>query len=364
MVFATIQTHYQKVKAFLRKYESFFMPTLIIWGFIYHYLTFKLIPITDVLYLVFGYLGLATLTIIFMHTYDQGLISQKLRYVRLFVPLLLQFAIGSIIGGVFIFYWFSGSIFVSWPFILFVVVLIISMEFYKHYLEHPVVQFALYNFAAFLLLAVALPYFFTSINTVWFMAAGWASLFLVFGLVALLRKSPMIRDRMYKIISACVFVFIIMNVFYFLNYIPPVPLSIRDAGVYHNVTRSGNDYLVEGEPRTFMQKLTSQNTIHLAPGERAYIFSSIYSPIDLDTDIIHEWKFYDTSKKEWVSVSKVSFHLVGGRQEGYRGYSYKTYIPAGEWRVFVETPGGQVLGRLDFDVEQVAKVPALEQETK
>ena len=83
------------------------MPALIIWGFIYHYFTFKLIPITDVLYLVFGYLTLATLTIVFMHVYDMGKVTEKLRYVRLFAPLLLQFAIGSMIGGVFIFYWFA-----------------------------------------------------------------------------------------------------------------------------------------------------------------------------------------------------------------------------------------------------------------
>src|SRR3954467_871938 len=126
MVLARIQSQYQRVRAFYKKYESFFMPALIIWGFIYHYITFKVIPITDVLYLVFGYLGLATFTIVFMHVYDMGKITQKLRYVRLFVPLLLQFAIGSMIGGVFIFYWFSGSIFVSWPFILFIIVLIVG----------------------------------------------------------------------------------------------------------------------------------------------------------------------------------------------------------------------------------------------
>jgi hypothetical protein len=364
MVLASIQSQYQKVKAFYKKYESFFMPALIIWGFIYHYITFKVIPITDVLYLVFGYLALATMTIIFMHVYDQGLITHRLRYVRLFVPLLLQFTIGSMIGGVFIFYWFSGSIYVSWPFIVLVVVLIISMEFYKHYLEHPVVQFALYTFSAFLLLAVALPYFFTSISSVFFMLAGWISLFLVFGLVALLRRSPAIKDRMYRIITACVLVFLTMNVFYFYNLIPPVPLSIRDAGVYHSVSRSGNDYVVEGEPRTLVQKLIYPNTIHLGPEERAYVYSSIYSPTDLDINIVHEWKYFDPGQRRWLSMSKISFHLVGGRQEGYRGYSYRTNLQAGTWRVFVETPGGQVLGRYEFDVEQVSQPPVLVQEIK
>src|SRR6185503_5889640 len=126
MVLAAFQSQYQRVKAFYKKYESFFMPALILWGFIFHYVTFKAISIADVLYLVFGYMGLATLVIVFMHLYDMGKIPQLFRYVRLFSPLLLQFSLGSMIGGVFIFYWFSGSLFVSWPFIVFVVVLIIA----------------------------------------------------------------------------------------------------------------------------------------------------------------------------------------------------------------------------------------------
>jgi hypothetical protein len=364
MVLARIQSQYQKVRAFYKKYESFFMPALIIWGFIYHYFTFKVIPFTDVLYLVFGYLGLATLTIVFMHVYDMGRITHKLRYVRLFVPLLLQFAIGSMIGGVFIFYWFSGSIFVSWPFILFIIMLILGLEFYKHYLENPIVQFGLYNFAAFLLLAVALPYFFTSINPGLFMAAGWISLALVLVLSYFLRNAPAIAIRKNRILIVSILIFVVMNVFYFANLIPPVPLSIRDEGVYHDVVRSGSEYVLQTEPQTFWQKFTFVPTIHLAPGERAYVFSLVYSPTDLDTDIVHDWQHYDTSQNKWVSVSQVSFHVTGGREDGFRGYSYKTNVEAGKWRVYTKTPRGQILGRYQFKVESVAESPALVQEIK
>lgn len=340
------------------------MPALIIWGFIYHYFTFKVIPYTDVLYLVFGYLGLATFTIIFMHVYDMGYVSEKLRYVRLFVPLLLQFAIGSMIGGVFIFYWFSGSVFVSWPFIVLVVVLIVGLELYKHYLENPVVQFGLYNFAAFLLLAVALPYFFKSIDPGYFIAAGWTSLILTLVIVFVLRKSQAVVMHRNKITIVCLFVFVVMNTFYFSNLIPPVPLSIRDVGVYHGVSRSGNDYIVQAEPENFWQKLSFVKTIHLVAGDRAYVYTSIYSPTDLNTDVIHDWQHYDDTQKKWVSVSKVQFHVTGGRADGFRGYSYHTNIQSGKWRVYTETPRGQILGRYQFTVESVENPPAVVEEIK
>lgn len=357
----SVKSHYQKIKAFYKRYEHLFMPALILWGFIYHYITFKIIPIREVLYLVFGYLVLATATILFVNFYDAGKITQKLRYVRLFIPLLLQFSLGSIIGGVFIFYWFSGSIFVSWPFIAIVLIFIISIEAFKHHLEKPIIQLSIYYFGAYLLLAVALPYFFKSLSPWIFIAAGAISWLLVLFLTWLLAKhSQEIKKRKAKILISSIAIFAVMAFFYFDNLIPPVPLSIRDAGVYHNVSRDGANYAVEAEPQSFWQKFTFTPTIHLAPGEDAFVFTSIYTPVDLQTKIVHDWQHYDTAQRKWITMSKLSFSIIGGRQDGYRGYSYKTNMQAGAWRVFVETPRGQVLGRYQFNVQRVSQPPQLE----
>jgi hypothetical protein len=362
MPLLSVKSHYQKVKAFYQRYEKFFMPALIIWGFIYHYITFKIIPIKEVLYLVFAYLILATATILFVHLYDAGKISQRLRYIRLFIPLLLQFTLSSIIGGVFIFYWFSGSIFVSWPFIVIVIILIISIEAFKQHLEKPAIQFSLYYFASILLLAVAFPYFFNSLSAWMFIAAGITSFLLVLILAQLLsRYSEQIRNSKIKILAFSLLIFFATGLFYFFNLIPPVPLSIREAGIYHSVRRSGSGYVLEAEPQSFWQKMSLNPTIHLAPGEQAFVYTSIYTPTDLRTDIVHDWQYYDETKQGWVEASKLSFAVTGGRQDGYRGYSLKTNLAAGKWRVFVETPRGQVLGRIKFNVERVAEQPNLEQ---
>lgn len=362
MPILSVRSHYQKVKAFYQRYEKFFMPALIIWGFIYHYITFKIIPIEEILYLVFSYLVLATASILFMHLYDAGKISQKLRYIRLFVPLLLQFTLGSIIGGVFIFYWFSGSIFVSWPFIAIIIILVISIEAFKHHLEKPVVQFSLYYFASFLLLAVALPYFFSSLNPWLFVAAGALSMLPVLALTKMLGPhSPLIKQRNSRIFLSSALIFLVMGVFYYFNLIPPVPLSIREAGVYHDIRHSGSGYLVSAELQNFSEKLSLSPTIHLGPGEPAFVYTAIYTPADLRTDIVHDWQYYDENKKDWIDVSKLSFPVTGGRQDGYRGYSLKANLAPGKWRVYVQTPRGQVLGRFRFDIQRVSDIPPLVQ---
>ena len=53
-----------------------------------------------------------------------------------------------------------------------------------------------------------------------------------------------------------------------------------------------------------------------------------------------------------------------GRQEGYRGYSYKSNPTPGLWRVYTETPRGQILGRYQFNVASVEEPPAVVQEIK
>ena len=44
--------------------------------------------------------------------------------------------------------------------------------------------------------------------------------------------------------------------------------------------------------------------------------------------------------------------IAGGRDKGYRGYTFKQRVMPGEWRVDVETAEGRVIGRVSFRVEE------------
>ena len=155
-------------------------------------------------------------------------------------------------------------------------------------------------------------------------------------------------------------ILVFMNGLYFLNIIPPIPLSLREAGVYHRVTRAGQDYELSMEKESILQRLFFGKTIHVMKNSPVYIFTSVFSPADLNTEIVHVWQRYDENKKEWQTVNKLSFLLKGGRQEGYRGYSLSNNVVPGKWRVYVETKRGQVLGKISFTVKQVFSLPEIE----
>ena len=148
-------------------------------------------------------------------------------------------------------------------------------------------------------------------------------------------------------------IFTLMNLLYFANIIPPIPLSLRDAGVYHNVERVGGSYNVLAEDESWLQKLLPGQTVHVHNGDRLFVYTSIFAPAELNTTIVHRWEYFDAVEREWIDRGSFSYGIAGGRQDGYRGYSLKSSLREGKWRVYVETERGQVLGRVKFNVDIV-----------
>ncbi len=135
------------------------------------------------------------------------------------------------------------------------------------------------------------------------------------------------RGRMIRICIGAIFIAI--NALYFLNLIPPIPLSLQDASVHHAIARSTDgNYTVQSEEPGPLRFFRLVETVHAAPGEPIYAYSAVFSPTSLNTKILHEWQFYEP-KRGWTTLSRVELPVRGGRGGGYRTYSIKTGIMAG-----------------------------------
>jgi hypothetical protein len=76
--------------------------------------------------------------------------------------------------------------------------------------------------------------------------------------------------------------------------------------------------------------------------------------------IRHVWSRQDADRG-WLPTDRIEFEISGGREGGYRGFSFKRAVTPGKWRVEVETGDGRILGRIDFTVLAVeGKHPTLE----
>ena len=168
-------------------------------------------------------------------------------------------------------------------------------------------------------------------------------------------------------------VFIVVNGLYFSNLIPPLPLSLKDGDIYHSlVVNSPGNYTVTDEADNasglasvdFLARFFSlSQTVHVMPGDPLYAYTAVFSPTSLNTNVIHEWQYYDATSSAWVTRGRILLPVIGGRDGGYRTFSEETVVTAGAWRVDVETPSGQIIDRLRFNVVVQNAEPALETET-
>jgi hypothetical protein len=264
---------------------------------------------------------------------------------------ILQFFFGGLISAIIVFYFRSATLFVSWPFILLLILAFLANERLKRQFVRLSFQVALFFLSIYLCNIFLLPLIFHRLGSDMFLWSGLVSLALIsVFLYAVWKADPKKYMESRRMILVAVFsIFAIMNVLYFTNLIPPIPLSLKDDGIYHELYREDDgSYIGTYEDLGWKGIFTLYDPVHLRPGDRLYAYSAVFSPSSLDVTVVHEWQHYDEATGKWKTTGTVQLPIVGGRDQGFRTYSVSQGLAAGKWRVNVKTLQGQVLGRMHF----------------
>jgi hypothetical protein len=294
--------------------------------------------------------GLITL-IGWLHT---GQVSHpRLRRYREFYPLAVQFLLGSLFSAYAVFYFQSVSLTRTAVFFGLIVGLLLANELLRERLTSLPLLAGMYTFALFSFFIFFVPVLLAAMNRWTFaLGAGLSGLALAGVLVAIFLRAPD-RAGLVPCGLAGGGVLAVLLLLYWANWIPPVPLALRSGGIYHRAEKTGTRYRVEMvKPPRYLFWKKSEEVFYLRPGDRAYCFTAVFAPAELRTTLFHQWQRYDEKKGEWVQTDRMSYPVSGGREGGYRGFTYKQALSPGEWRVDVENPEGQLLGRLAFRVEE------------
>jgi hypothetical protein len=173
------------------------------------------------------------------------------------------------------------------------------------------------------------------------------------------------RENQRHLAIGIVGVFAVVNILYFTDIMPPIPLALKDAGVYHYVARtSAGVYEVAEETHNWYDFFRLYKTVHVEQGQPLYFYSAVFAPTRLSADIVHVWQYYNGVSGKWTDASKIKFPIYGGMDNGYRGYSEKISLMPGKWRVDVETDRGQTIGRTRFEIVYTPSAPPLTVGTK
>lgn len=348
-------------------YERYVSPLALITGFLID--NFLLLDRVDVLWgnvLIGAYLVIAALSILFINLVESGRWTHRWVLASApFIPVVMQFTFGGLFSGFLALYSRSAGMIVSWLFVIAIAALLVGNERFRRLYTRFVFQISILFTAIFLFLLYIVPVVLRQIGDWIFVLSGILSVIVMALFMWLLRKivPDVIRQNRANVLTSLMGIFVAFNVLYFTNTIPPLPLSLKEAGVYHGLTRAGNTYTLLAEPSPWYKKyLTNSSIYHRAPGESVYAFSAVFAPNGLETTIYHEWQRYDEELDKWINKGTLEFPIRGGRDGGYRGYTLKNDVPAGSWRVNVLTESGQVVGRVSFLVEDVpTKVPIVQE---
>jgi hypothetical protein len=347
-------------------YERYISPLSLVAGFLMDNLfLLRRVDLWTGDIMLFFYLTISALGIVLINALEAGRIRNSFLITNApLIPVIIQFSFGGLFSAYVSLYSRSASFAVSWIFVMGLAILLLSNERFTRLYTRLSFQIGIYSIVMFSFLLFYLPVVFHQIGDRMFVLASVLSL-IITGLLyyAVTRVAPKIarRERVLAL-RAVISVFVLFNTLYFLNILPPLPLALKDAGVYHAISHnSDGTYTLIGEYIPWYEPYLRYNTHYQAmSGEDAYVWSAVFAPSGLTVTILHQWQQYDTVHKIWVTTNTISFPITGGRDGGFRGYTAKSNITPGDWRVNVITDGGKLIGRVNFTVSTATSTPILQ----
>jgi hypothetical protein len=349
-----------KAQRWYQRYEKYAPLAAFIVGFLYDTLTLTRIDRWSDNLILLGYTLAAGGFIAITGRIEQGRMKDSwfARHLN-WVASGTHFFLGGLLSSYVVFYFKSAGVGKSLIFVALLVGLMLANEFFSHRLRNLKYLCAIYFFCCFAFLTFFLPVMTHIMNDAMFIASGILSLVLTGALIALIYPGRG-RDNQREILSLArlpVGIFVVLVFFYFINWMPPVPLALKEGGMYRSVKRVGDKYEVTyREPSWWQIWKRDERAFEYAPGDVVYCFAAVFAPTALSDRIIHEWQ-QKNADGDWVTRDRLGYAIVGGRDGGYRGYTLKRKLAPGEWRVEVKTVGGRLLGRIPFEVVAVKQSP-------
>jgi hypothetical protein len=357
----------KRIKEWYFRFERPISSISLIGGFVFDALTLKRIDLFwDNLWVLAHFIIIGACIVLINVRENIGEHTQAGTKAHFWLITTLQFFFGGLLSTFIVFYFRSGTLSVTWPFLLLLAAAFIANESLKKHYTRLAFQISLFFLSLFSFAIFIVPVLVHSIGPAVFVLSGLLSILALYFFLLCLHyfaKETFAKSRNIVIISVLA-IFLVTNILYFCDLIPPLPLSLKDGGIYHSLYRGTAGYVVTTEDQGPLGYFSTSETFHEVLGDPVFAYSAVFSPALLNTTIFHEWQKYDQATKKWLTFDRIKLAIVGGREGGYNTYSLEDNITPGEWRVNVKTASGQIIGQLRFTVIGVTAEPPLITETK
>ncbi|MES2964506.1 MAG: DUF2914 domain-containing protein [Bdellovibrionota bacterium] len=338
-------------KQTLHKYKKWEPAVFFVAGFTFD--AFLLHRIDDPLMLAHQavYLTIAAFLIAWDHFFEAGraTIPAKLTKIWSYREGFLHFILGTLLNVYTIFYFKSGTILNSVVFLALLGGLLFLNEVRPTKIPKHALRNALFGLCLISYMNIIVPIVVGAIGVIVFSVAIAAASLIHVGYTGLLKSRLDSQTIWREIRLPFVGIAVLYSSLYFLKILPPVPLSMKHIGIYHEITKAEGTYRL-GYTRPLWRFWESgDQTFEARPGDKIHCFVQVFSPTNFREQLFVRWQYKD-ERTGWTNSDAIPLSVVGGRAEGFRGFTVKENYQPGDWRVRVETSDGREVGRIGVRV--------------
>lgn len=352
------QAHRSSFYEYYEKHEQAFSIVFFILGFIFDMIMLERIDSP----LVIGQQGLYLLIIMavlmqmFFEQASPPRDPQNMFFLRRWFhdyrTAVIHFFIGTLLNGYTLFFFKSSSLVVSCVFMIFMILLLLVNESHRFKKSDLAFKFGILSLCFFCYFAYVIPIAAASIGTLVFllsMFVGCLPLVMLTWWIQIYRVQLFDRAKRQILIPMSIVLIGFLSL-YLVKLIPPVPLSLPFIGVYHSVERVPEGFKLGHERPWWKFWQNGDQDFRAHRSDRIYVFFRVFSPTRFSDQVMMRWYWKD-NKLGWVMQDAIPIKIVGGREEGFRGYGMKSNYQPGEWKVQVETTDEREIGRVYFSLD-------------
>lgn len=262
--------------------------------------------------------------------------------------LVVHFLFGSLLSAYTIFYYTSASALTSFFFIILLAGLMLANEIPKIQKLGLPVRVILYSICMLSYFAFFYPILMGHVGALPFWL-GFLSSGLVLFLIWKFNFKPNEQLKKHVLLPALgIHLFFLAG--YYFSLIPPVPVAVKKIGVYYSVEKTDGHYIGK-HLRPFWKVWDKGSQEFLArSGDKVTVLLAIFSPARFNDQVFLKW-YRDDETLGWTLEDTIPLSILGGRDEGFRGFGTKQYYNLGHWRVIVETSDGREVGRINLEIK-------------
>lgn len=346
---------FKNLKIFLREKFEIFSGLFFFIGFALDYFGLPSVLSKVSLYIGFSYFIIIGLLIFVREFFVSNNISKNIiiKY-KAFFDISIAILLGSFTSFSMVYYLRGGDIIVNLPILSIILILMFANEFLRKKYR-IVTELIAYSISTIFFFIFAIPIILKGVGDREFAIAmifSFVYLYLYLRLMYSLNKennksSKRDSGLKIKLHNYIILPILLLCVAFYFKLIPAVPLNLHYINFYKNIYsyNEGGKKYYEYEWK-INRGFNFKRVVSLRDlgGDKIYFYTEIEAPIDFVFRATHKWEYYNESKKVWETVNEVTYDVNGGREGGYRGYTFINNLKKGEYKVSVLINGNRYIG--------------------